>query len=97
MELKILQTNNRNYVFMDYEFAKAHEFNIGDYEEVYNTELPDYTEFGMLDEEVLEEMFEIFNVRHPKDYKARSLSVSDIVILGQKKFYCDTWGWKKID
>lgn len=95
MELKILQTNNRNYSFMDYEWAKEHGFNLDDYKEVYKDDLPNPSE--ELDySNILETLFYTFNIDRPEDYKARSLSVSDIVILGEKKFYCDSFGWKEL-
>ena len=56
---------------------------------------------GKLDAETLEDIFRILNVHHPKDYKARSLSVSDVVEIkgrtGKSKFYfCDTIGFVPI-
>ena len=42
----------------------------------------------------LERLFQIFNLNHPKDYRGRSLSMSDVVELydGQERkyFYCDS-------
>ena len=43
--------------------------------------------------EILEEIFTLLNVNHPEDYKGHSLSVSDIVVLNDKKYYCDSYGW----
>lgn len=51
---------------------------------------------------VLEELFRIFNIDHPEDYRARSLSNSDVVALcdgdGNPSTYwfCDSWGWEEI-
>ena len=52
-------------------------------------------------EDVLEDLFEEFNLRHPKGYHSRSMSVSDIVEFelddgGLLYYYCDPVGWKKI-
>lgn len=49
-----------------------------------------------------EEIFKQFNLFHPADYRARSLSVSDIVAFEKgpedRNFYfCDTFGFRKID
>lgn len=46
--------------------------------------------------EILEEIFTLLNVNHPEDYKGHSLSVSDIVVLSNKKYYCDSYGWVEI-
>ena len=51
----------------------------------------------------LEDIFHIFNGEYPPDYKARSLSVSDVVEIVDSKniekgfYFCDTFGYKKID
>ena len=45
----------------------------------------------------LDDLFYTFNMEHPSDFTARSLSVSDIVVLDGKKFYCQPAGWQKIE
>lgn len=45
----------------------------------------------------LEKLFERFNIDHPDDYKNRSLSVGDAVILGGAVWFCQTVGWQKMD
>lgn len=49
----------------------------------------------------LERLYFIFNEAHPKGYKARSLSMSDIVevidpVNGSKFYFCDTIGFKEV-
>ena len=49
----------------------------------------------------LEDIYRIFNVGHPENFKGRSLSVSDIVEIVSGNvdtgyYYCDTIGFKKI-
>ena len=72
---------------------------------VYGKEIPAqlyetiYT--GEVDAETLEEVFCIFNVEFPKDYRGRSLSVSDVVeVIDSPKesrfYYCDTVGFKEV-
>lgn len=46
---------------------------------------------------VLDGLFHMFNVNHPADYKARSMSVSDVVVVNGRAFYCDKFGWKEVD
>lgn len=52
-------------------------------------------------EAALEEMFRIFNIDHPSDYRNRSMSVGDVVLLitvgGWSAFKCDSVGWSRID
>lgn len=45
-------------------------------------------------------VFYIFNMAHPQDYHARSLSVSDVIEVveesGSTFYYCDTIGFREI-
>lgn len=67
-------------------------FDIQDYKEVYSSEL----QTTIKDKElVLDKIFEQFNLRHPEDFKGHSLSVSDVVILDNEIYFCDSIGWKK--
>ena len=45
---------------------------------------------------VLESLWETFNLNHPEDYYGRSLSVSDIVVIDNVAYFCDSFGWKEI-
>jgi hypothetical protein len=55
---------------------------------------------GQLETDNLDDIFHIFNLKHPLRYKGRSLSVSDIVELYDDKgsifFYCDLIGFEQI-
>ena len=47
--------------------------------------------------EFLESMFTKFNINHPKDFRGHSLSVSDVVYINNGYWFCDDFGWKKIN
>lgn len=49
------------------------------------------------DKQILEILFEIFNVTRPSDFKGHSLSVGDIVVLNKQAYICDSFGWNKIN
>ena len=89
----IYQTD-ADYRFLWWEVVKD-KFTIDDYHKVYSEELIDTIKYG--NETTL---FETFNVNRPEDYKARSLSVSDVVEIRRKDtvryYYCDNMGWKLI-
>lgn len=95
--IKIYQINRErdkdNVKFMPFGMK---EFDFSIYDEVWSGEEPD--ECGDL-----EEVFEVFNLRHPEDFTGHSLSVSDIVqIIGSDEgsngyYYCDVCGWEKLD
>lgn len=50
----------------------------------------------------LEQIFTVFNLHHPEDYRGRSLSVSDIVEVHDNPniedgfWFCDIIGWRKV-
>ena len=43
-----------------------------------------------------DELYEIFNLRRPHDFKAHSLSVSDVIEMPDGFWYCDDFGWTQI-
>ncbi|MBR5359737.1 MAG: hypothetical protein IK123_02505, partial [Lachnospiraceae bacterium] len=64
----------------------------GNYEQVYT---------GVLEEgTTLDDLYERFNVDHPADYKGRSMSVSDVVVLHQngedKAYFVDSFGFTEV-
>ena len=46
--------------------------------------------------DALEELFKIFNIKRAKDFEGRSMSISDIVEVDGKNYYCDDIGWKEL-
>ena len=66
-------------------------FNFQDYKKVYEGE-----EEGEDNINILDKLFEKFNLAHPNDFRGHSLSVSDVIILDDKMYYCDSIGWKEI-
>lgn len=91
---QIKDVENCSYVFSGLSFAqKDNKFSLNDYEVVYEGEIDNYNI-----KYTLETLFEIFNIYQlqPKDFKGRSMSVSDVVELGGDYYYCDHIGFKKI-
>ena len=100
MQYKIYQLKNireTKYAFRDWECAKNHGFKLSDYNLVYASEI----ELDGDDIKVLEELFAIFNVNHPVDFRGHSLSMSDVVGIKRPYekewhlYYCDDIGWKE--
>ena len=94
MKYKIYQVDPRDcdYAFEWWDWAKE-RFNFNDYKLIYEGDIVP-SENGPT--ATLEELFEIFNIRHPEDFKGHSLSVSDIVELDSQFWYCDNIGWLNI-
>ena len=93
MKYKIKQikdVENCAYAFKHYEWAK-NVLDLNDYEVVYDGEL-DCPEMP----NALEELFEIFNNKRPKDFERRSMSISDVVEIDGKNYYCDFVGWEEL-
>lgn len=45
----------------------------------------------------LDNIFTEFNFTRPNDFKGHSLSLSDIVELDGKYYYCDSYGWEEVE
>ena len=87
---QIKDVDNCEYAFKHYNWCKD-QIDLNDYKVVYEGEL-EYPEMP----NALEELFEIFNIRRPEDFKGRSMSVSDIVEVDGKNYYCDAAGWVEL-
>lgn len=100
LQLKADTEEQRNKWFLPYNYliSKLGKLDLEDYYKVYEGE----TEFlgGISNDSkahlLLDELFEQFNMYPPKDFKGHSLSVSDIVTVEDRMFYCDDNGWKEI-
>lgn len=101
MKIKIYQVNTerdeKNVAFFGLdEFPKFH----GNSE--VNSSIYDCVFEGNVDCKTLEDVFQKFNTDHPEGYKARSLSVSDVVevtgsdTVKQGFHFCDSYGFKEI-
>ena len=71
------------------------------YEQVYTGTLSENSANGQLPHtEVLESLYEKFNLQHPADYRGHSLSVSDVVVLHENgrdtAYFCDSIGFKEV-
>lgn len=71
------------------------------YEQVYTGTLSENSADGQSSHtEVLESLYEKFNLQHPADYRGHSLSVSDVVVLHENgrdtAYFCDSIGFKEV-
>lgn len=101
MNIRIYQVNmsrdTNNVAFMGYDvlpkFQGSQDIDSTIYDKVFS---------GEVNCKTLEDVYAKFNRQHPKGYKARSLSKSDVVETigsdGKSEFhYCDTFGFQIID
>ena len=91
MPIQIFQINNIrecNYAFRSYEEALRDGFNPKDYSKVYD---------GYVDDTAsLDDIFMIFNIQRPEDFRGHSLSVSDIIMTPDGTYYVDDIGFSPI-
>lgn len=90
---KIHQTH-ADWAFWRYSFAQTHGFDFKEYNEVYSSSIE--AEDNSHVEDICEELFYIFNEERPSDFFGHSLSVSDIVEIDGRYYYCDSFGFKEI-
>ena len=69
------------------------EVNLDNYIQVYSDDVP----YDKSVEMFLEYLFKKFNLDRPIDFGGHSMSVSDIVKINGKYYFCDSIGWKNID
>lgn len=100
MKYEILQLNAKDInVICDHRLFESWDvlnrtcgFSHWCYNKVYEGEITADSVVGALDA-----LFEKFNLHHPDDFKGHSLSVSDVIVLDGKKYYCDSFGWVDIE
>lgn len=86
------------FTFLGWETGnKIADWSFDPYRSVWNG-----TEEAADDMDLVNYLWEVFNVKYPVGYRARSLSVSDIIRVEDtetntvKYYYCDSFGWKDI-
>ncbi|WP_273854049.1 YodL domain-containing protein [Guptibacillus spartinae] len=100
VEYKIHQVKRdltRDFGFMGLQLLNSigAEVSLANYNQVYEGGIELNSKSDTL--EILEKLFAKFNVHHPKDYYGHSMSVSDIVEINNKYYYCDSFGWTQIE
>ena len=88
---EIVRESPKIYESWDFLEKYCGDFDFSLYQKIYEGE-----EEGINDFDILEKLFVKFNTNHPQDFTGHSMSVSDVVILNGKKYYCDSIGWKEI-
>ena len=89
--------------FANTKFMNTHNIPIdaGNYDKVYSGAADNESAAGKKStDEVLESLYEKFNLRHPADFRGHSLSVSDVVVFHENgvvtAHYCDSYGFTQI-
>jgi hypothetical protein len=90
----------RDLHFEPLKFREGRPVRSVDYNNVYSARLRG-AEIRSEDDamDVLDRLFEIFNIERPGNFKGHSLSVSDVVEFPESHtaYFCDSFGWEKIE
>ena len=88
-------TATNDFAFMRWSWCKGHNWSFDSYRSVWNG-----TEEARDDLDLLNYLFEMFNVNHPKGYRGHSMSVSDVIRIDENNetrfYFCDSFGWADI-
>ena len=89
-----IESNERNHGKAFARYNEIDSIDLNDYKEVANIDIKD----NMSDDDALEYVFTLGNTNQDlrdANPEMRSVSVSDIVELNGKYYYCDAFGWKE--
>lgn len=94
-EMKIYQIKHgEEYYYKKFENLERNKgkVNIDDYDLIYTDSINNYS--GNTEDEKLDSIFRKFNADRPSDFKGHSLSVSDVIVIGNTAHYIDDFGFK---
>lgn len=104
MKVEIYQVRDdldeqHDIMFLNYEHVKLRVQNLKKNFKDYYKKTYEYNEtFEQINtSRILESIYERFNIDRPDDFRGHSLSVSDIVILDDEMYFCDSIGFTKIE
>lgn len=86
---ELIGTHNRSYSDL---IKMGIDVKLKNYNEVYEGRSNLTDRFDLL-----ETLFDEFNLNHPPDFEGRSMSVSDIVQLNSRYYFCDSVGWQQVE
>lgn len=104
-QMEFVKKEPKGMPFLGYDLLIKSGYDIypNDYELVYSGNvsyqlMPEIE--NKSDEQILDHLFYIFNCEHPEDYRGRSMSVSDIVVINRngtkKAYYIDNIGFRDV-
>jgi len=91
------ETLQRNLCFMPLRYWKIAKLTPcrAYYNKVY--ERTDEIDQNLPIKRYLEQLFEEFNRNHPEDYRGRSMTTSDVVIVNDIPYFCDSIGFEQLE
>ena len=99
LNMNIESVKNSHKLFERWDWLNKYDggFNFNEYKKVYEGDIDtDVVPGPQSHTDILEHLFNTFNMFHPADFHGHSLSVSDVVVLEGIVYYCDSFGWKEV-
>lgn len=94
MKYQIYQLSDKKHLFDPLRWWKNDKPEIGMYDLKYEGSVE--KQEGVTVYGVLEHIFHVFNTNKPEDFRGHSMSVSDVVGLEGKYYFCDSIGFTEI-
>lgn len=103
VKYEIYQTKSRDLRFLSTEEIKhfseldvINELDISNEKYQYECVYENYIDVpkNYSDINILEDLYRMFNIHRPTDYRSRSLSMSDVLVIDDRKYYVDDIGYK---
>lgn len=92
----LIDTHNIRFISLASLSEQGRKPNISTYDKVYESNL---TNFKQVDDDIWRQLEAIdtrFNIDRPEGFEEHSLSVSDVVVVKNKPYYVNTFGFKAL-
>lgn len=91
---QVKREKTREFGFMGLDMMKRMgvELNAENYVKTYEGEIEDESV-----DHALEVLFHKFNMERPRDFTNYSMSIGDIVVIDNKSYFCNLFGWTEVE
>lgn len=90
------ETREIRFISLDSLTEQGKSPDISTYDKMYEGDFTVFEQVGSTIGEQLEALYTKFNMERPADFKGHSLSVSDVVVIKDKPYYVDSFGFKEL-
>ena len=91
------ETRDIRFISLESLTEQGRQPDISTYDKVYEGDFTGFEQAGDTIGKQLEAVYTRFNLNRPEDFKGHSLSISDVVVVKEKAYYVDTFGFKELE
>ena len=91
------ETREIRFISLESLAEQGRQPDISTYDKVYEGDFTGFEQAGDTIGKQLEAVYTRFNLNRPEDFKGHSLSISDVVVVKDKAYYVDTFGFKELE